>query len=126
MARKKAYKWYLIAAEGGDEEGMLGVADYYSTLGINYRYKNPQQADYWYKKGLSIYLKLAENNNSSAFFWLGYMYENGEGVEKDYQTALSYYNRAAEAGFDCAEYIEEIIKKIEEENQNAGTKNVEQ
>ncbi|MBQ9348909.1 MAG: SEL1-like repeat protein, partial [Oscillibacter sp.] len=33
---------------------------------------------------------------------LGYVYENGLGVAKDYQKAMDYYQRAVDAGSDNA------------------------
>lgn len=43
-------------------------------------------------------------NNPDAQFELGQLYEFGKGVEQNYQKALEWYTRSAEAGLSKAEY----------------------
>lgn len=42
---------------------------------------------------------LAENGNAEAAFWLGRMYEDGLGVKKSVSTAVTWYTKAAKAGW---------------------------
>lgn len=41
---------------------------------------------------------LAKTGDASAMLSLGFRYENGDGVEKDYKSAFNYYRNAGEAG----------------------------
>ena len=52
----------------------------------------------------------AEQGNAYAQFAAGWMYEHGEGTEKDIQTAVLYYRLAAEQGYkDAADRLDAII-----------------
>jgi len=42
---------------------------------------------------------LAEKGNAEAAFWLGRMYEDGLGVKKNVSTAVTWYTKAAKAGW---------------------------
>jgi hypothetical protein len=61
---------------------------------------NPQEA---YAKGnydlaLSIWKKQAENNNPTAHFWLGRLYNSGKGVEKNTKKAYFHWKKASRLG----------------------------
>jgi TPR repeat protein len=47
---------------------------------------------------------LAEKNNAQAAYWLGQMYEDGLGVNKDADTAISWYRKSAEGGWTDASF----------------------
>ncbi len=52
-----------------------------------------------YKEAFAIFELLAEQRDAQAQFYLGYMYNNGQGVEKkDSGEALKWYKRAAKQG----------------------------
>ena len=82
----------------------------FSTVGCNL---NPE-ADY--QKGLEAYEKkdyaaalrewrpLAEQGHALAQSSVGFMYNNGEGVDQDYQTAVKWYTLAAEQGHAKAQF----------------------
>ena len=56
-------------------------------------------------KGALKYLRLAaDQGNANALYNLGYMYENGEGVEQDYAKAVKYYKLATEQGHAEAQF----------------------
>jgi TPR repeat protein len=46
-------------------------------------------------KALPIFQKLANEKNSEAQFYLGMMYENGEGVFCNIETAKNWYRKAS-------------------------------
>ena len=46
---------------------------------------------------------LAKQGNASAQYYLGLMYDNGDGVLQDYKTALKWYTLAAEQGHAAAQ-----------------------
>ena len=48
-----------------------------------------------YRDAVRIWRKLARENNSTAQFHLGRIYELGTGVPRDYETAARYYTMAA-------------------------------
>lgn len=48
--------------------------------------------------------KSASKNNDLAFTWLGWMYQHGEGVDKDMKVGFEWYLKAAESGFADAQY----------------------
>ena len=49
-----------------------------------------------FEKALKDFRSLAESNNDEAQFFLGVMYENGDGVSQDYEEAKKWYVRAPE------------------------------
>ena len=53
---------------------------------------------------LRLLTPLAEQENSNAQFLVGWIYERGEGVKKDYKIAVKWYTLAAEQGFADAQY----------------------
>lgn len=87
--QKESFKWYLIAAKGGNYDAAFYVAlSYANGNGID---KNYVEAVRWYKIA-------AEHGSSSAMNNLAVCYENGHGVEKDEEKAFSLYLKAADAG----------------------------
>jgi len=72
-----------------------------SLIGITYAdyndgYKAYQAKDY--ATALKEWKPLAEQGDSSAQFGLGWMYDLGKGVLKDYKQAADWYRKAAEQG----------------------------
>ena len=41
---------------------------------------------------------LNKENKKEGYFYLGFLYENGLGVQQDYKIALMYYKKANELG----------------------------
>ena len=62
--------------------------------------------------------KAAEQGDARGQSALGFMYENGHGVEQDYGTAVEWYRKAAEQGFERAfnelAWICHLLGKYEE------------
>ena len=56
----------------------------------------PAEAVEWFRKA-------ADQNCHEAFYELGVCYENGEGVEQDFDKAIEWYRKAADGGFDRAQ-----------------------
>jgi TPR repeat protein len=57
-----------------------------------------------YAEAFKLFTLLAEEGDSDAQFCLGYMYDNGEGVEKDFQKAVYWYEKAATQGDVYAQF----------------------
>ena len=51
-----------------------------------------------YKTAYKLFLPLAEQEDSDAQCYLGWIYENGHGVPKDIKEALKWFRLAAEQG----------------------------
>ena len=49
-----------------------------------------------YDKAYVLFLKEAGIGNAKAQYFLGYLFENGQGVDKDYKKAYEWYLKAAE------------------------------
>ncbi len=50
------------------------------------------------KKAFELYQKAANLEHSMAQYNLAYMYENGDGIMKDIDKALYWYNKSAKQG----------------------------
>src|SRR5690606_26766628 len=87
----------IQAAEAGDLEAI-------STLGQFYSEGRPGLAPD-YEKALHWFSIGEEKEDPSSLLGLATMYENGRGVEQDYDLALEYYTRAAEYGLAEAAYL---------------------
>ena len=62
---------------------------------------------YWagnYAQAIKLFKPLALKGDANAEFWLGIMYENGQGVKKDYVEAVKWYKLAAAQGYTQAQY----------------------
>ena len=50
-----------------------------------------------------IFKPLAEQGNPPAQYFIGWMYENGQGVAQDYKSAIKWYSHASEQGYTPAQ-----------------------
>jgi hypothetical protein len=73
-----------------------GFPDEQAWIGCYY-YKGNNGYPKDYKKALYWFDKAAGQNDGHALYHLGNMYEYGYGVEKNYYTAMGYYNRSINA-----------------------------
>lgn len=118
----EALKWYEKAADQGN-----GFAMY--QLGVMYRngegtYKNYNEAFRWFRDltgvryyNFSVWLEkypVLHDTICDAAYNIGEMYRNGEGVTQNYNTALEWYSKAAEAGHEKAQ---KAIKEIEHQKE---------
>lgn len=119
----KALEWYIKAAEGGDCEAMVEAADIYSykddveaqktlllkaaeqnyvdaeiDLGILYHSYETDDGNFEYDKALYWYKRAADHGSDTACSYVGEMYLNGEGVEKDEKQAFEWFKKAHERG----------------------------
>ena len=62
-----------------------------------------------YKKGIEILQSLAEKDVLVALTNIGWCYENGQGVKKDYKEALNCYQKALDKGYAKDDWITERI-----------------
>jgi TPR repeat protein len=63
-----------------------------ALVDIGFTYKSKQQDD---SKAMAWYQLAINQNNSTAYNNLGFMYEYGYGVSQDHVTAMEYYLQAA-------------------------------
>ena len=57
-----------------------------------------------YKEAFEHYLKATESGNVQAQFLVGYAYYTGEGVDRDYASAVTWFKRAARKNYPKAQY----------------------
>jgi TPR repeat protein len=57
-----------------------------------------------YKKALRAFMESAEGGDARAQFYIGSMYDSGQGVSKDSKKAIQWYRRAAKKGNPNAQY----------------------
>lgn len=57
-----------------------------------------------FDKAVQLFRPLAEKGNSAAQDNLGQMYQQGEGVDQDYQAAIQWYRLSAKRGNAVAQY----------------------
>ena len=101
----QAIEWYRKAADAGNAAAMLRLGERYRVgLGVEQDYA---QAIEWYEKALDAG---SEDSNTAfhtgytstklieCYYLLGESYFTGEGVEQDYEQAVEWYQKAAEAG----------------------------
>jgi TPR repeat protein len=76
------------------DDGSIGVEEELKDrpgVTANYHRKNHIEAVKWYRRA-------AAQGNAAAEFFLGLMYDNGQGVPQDYVEAYKWYNLAAAQG----------------------------
>lgn len=87
-------QWLEAAAAQGEADGFNGLGYLYSETEL----ADGIKATYWYKKA-------AESGCDNAQNWMGHVYQKGlYGTEVDYNTAVSYYEKAAEQGYSGGQY----------------------
>ena len=84
---KKAWKWYLKAADANDSEGQYYVGVFYLN-GLHVK-KNTHMAIKYFEKS-------ANQKNENASLALAELYINGTGVQKDEKKALKLLTTVAE------------------------------
>jgi TPR repeat protein len=57
-----------------------------------------------YRLASQVFIPLAERGDAAAQTYLGYMFETGRGVPRNYTEAAMWYRRAAEQGDSLAQY----------------------
>ncbi len=67
------------------------ISEWYSTAKGYYDKDQYSSAYPWFKRA-------ADQGHDDAQFYLGYMYKNAKGVERDYKKALYWYTKSAEQG----------------------------
>jgi TPR repeat protein len=100
--------WEKRAEESGDKNALKRAIDYYQAAadhGIGYGneclgkiYYDLGEYDKAYKS-----LLLMEERNPLGYYYMGKLYEEGHGVEKNIQTAIDYYKKAVEVGSEHEE-----------------------
>lgn len=73
-----------------------------NTIAVSY---DPDIEDQYSEKSLSELLELSLNGDVIACTELGERYYSGTDVEKDIDTAIAYFNQAADKGYAVAEFI---------------------
>ena len=123
----KAMNYYLKAANNGSTVAMSNLASNYSRKDSGFY--DPSQAVVWYRKlvdcgnekfvdylidlyeemgdfrdAIMLYEKQASQGNTSALNQLAYIYAQGKGVNKDYDKALLYIEKAISLAPDDMDY----------------------
>lgn len=57
-----------------------------------------------YREAMRLLRPLAEQGDPEAQYYVGRMYEKGDGVRKNADEVVKWYTRAAEAGYAAAQY----------------------
>lgn len=57
-----------------------------------------------YSKAFGIFMSLSRENDSSSFLGLGFLFENGKGVDKNTKRAFEYFLKSANLGNPLASY----------------------
>ena len=97
----QALQWYHKAAEAGNVEAMLELADFYrDTEGWVNEDANGIEGDA--TEAAKWYRKAAEAGNIEAQLNLADLYRDGRGVEKDLAEMVKWYRKAAEQGYEYA------------------------
>jgi len=79
------------------------IAEASTQAEFNEAYDAAQAGDY--KRAIALWTPLAEKGEASAQYTLGWMFESGQGVKKNYQQAEFWYTKAAKQGDVAAQYV---------------------
>ena len=111
-----ARSWLKKTAEQNDEKAV-------ARLGIRYYKGEGGKKDY--REAARLFNSINESS-ALAQYYSGGMYAHGMGVDKNYETAIAWYSKAADGGFDMARgniiNLEEEIKMNERRRMNMAKK----
>ena len=105
----EAVKWYRLAAEGENRDGLIGLGTMYSNgkaIKCEASKWRKQMAEYGDAKA-QYWRKLwegAERGDVAAQYEFGWLYYVGEGVAADKQKVAKWWRRAAEEGHADAQF----------------------
>lgn len=85
-----AKKLFKEGAIQKDPDAMFYLA-YFKLKGAS---MNANDEEYFEAADQLRYVTSVDKNNSDAYYYLGYLYENGFGVDQDYKTSTFYYSKA--------------------------------
>ena len=86
----EAIKWYRKAADNGNTDGMMKIADlYYDGNGVSQDYGKDME---WYQRAVD------NGNTDCMMIDTGNLYYDGDGVSEDYGKAMEWYRKAADNG----------------------------
>ena len=100
-----------IGAEAAAEEETLG------QLGDRYFFGNDVPQDK--EKAAEIYAEAGMKGDMNACYSLGYMYDKGDGIDKDRDKAMLWYEKAADLGHEGAQNRLGILKNLQAQAQPA-------
>lgn len=89
----------LVMAQARDENTPAGAAGWMDRFFGYAAYKSG-----YYQRAMDLWLPLAEAGDPRAQEFIGILHEEGHGVPKDIEKAISWYERAAESGDMAAQY----------------------
>lgn len=108
----KAYAFYKAAADKGYTKAISKMG--YIYINKFYPFNDKNKSDKYYSKAFKKYKKNAEFDGN-ACYEIGYMYQNGYGVEKSFEQAKFYYKSGALLGDINAAWRIGLIYKDEME-----------
>ncbi len=88
----KAATWLSKATEAGEPTAAYILGDFFSRQG------NKTEADKAYQRAFEVYSQLAEQGNSNAQYWQGYMLQQGLGTATDAAAGLALMEKSAGQG----------------------------
>ena len=112
----KAYAYYKAAADNGYLKAFTKMGDIY--VGKYYPFNNKSQSDKYYAKAFKQY-KQKIDSDGDACYMIGYMYQYGNGVEKDIEQAKFYYKSGALKGSADASWHYGLVCKDDMEYADA-------
>ena len=112
----KAYAYFKAAADRGNAEAMGKMGEIY--VSEFYPFNDKSKSDKYYSKALKAYKKMVDTDGN-ACYEIGYMYQNGLGVDKDLGQAKYYYKEGALLGDNNAAWRLGLIYKNEMEYTDA-------
>ena len=91
---EKAVTWFSRAAEAGEAPAAYMLGEIYTRQG------NPLMGNKAYAQAYGIYTQklAADPENLDALYWLGYMEQNGIGVERNTESGIAKLTQAADKG----------------------------
>lgn len=81
--------WVAVPAQAGKADNLEALTAYQSGN---------------YERAMKLFRPLAEQGDPQAQYYLGRMYEKGQGVAKDNEKLAQWYRRSADNGYAKAQY----------------------
>ena len=127
---EEAKKWFRKSSEQGNQDSLKALKKLSTEIKKNpvtseeqYQFASDYYKEKIYSEAFKWFTKSADQGNNNALYYLGIMYQKGEGVGKNFDEAKKYYKKSSLGGcLEAKTALEELENNIKDGSNINNTK----